>query len=58
LNERRRAALLDIDGTFIASNDAHAQAWSDAARAFGFDRTPASFRPLIGWAATASFRRS
>jgi len=43
-----RAALLDIDGTFVASNDAHASAWSDAARETGFDLAPDFFRPMIG----------
>lgn len=46
---RWRGVLLDVDGTLIDSNDAHANAWVDALRDFGFD--DASFervRPLIG----------
>ena len=43
-----RAALLDVDGTLIDSNDAHARAWSEAGAEVGhhipFDRV----RPLIG----------
>jgi phosphoglycolate phosphatase-like HAD superfamily hydrolase len=43
-----RAVLLDIDGTLIDSNDAHARAWVDAFTAHGrhveFDKV----RPLIG----------
>jgi HAD superfamily hydrolase (TIGR01509 family) len=43
-----RAAILDIDGTIVDSNDAHAQAWVDAltesGRRVSFERV----RPLIG----------
>lgn len=42
-------AILDIDGTLLLSNDAHAQAFVDAAEELGYG--PASFeeiRPLIG----------
>jgi HAD superfamily hydrolase (TIGR01509 family) len=44
-----RGVLLDIDGTLIDSNDAHASSWVDVFREFGreditFDRV----RPLIG----------
>lgn len=44
-----RGVLLDVDGTLIDSNDAHASSWADAFREFGraevdFDRV----RPLIG----------
>ena len=31
------AVLLDIDGTLLDSNDAHAQAWSDAFRESGLE---------------------
>lgn len=40
--------LLDVDGTLIDSNDAHARAWHDAFREFGFDLEYASVRRLIG----------
>ncbi len=43
-----RAVLLDVDGTLLESNDAHAAAWSDASRELGFDLGPEFFRPLIG----------
>lgn len=43
-----RAVLLDVDGTLVDSNDAHARAWVDAFAEFGrrvpFERV----RPLIG----------
>jgi HAD superfamily hydrolase (TIGR01509 family) len=42
------AVLLDIDGTLLDSNDAHAQAWSDALREAGFDIGSEVVRPLIG----------
>lgn len=44
-----QAVLLDVDGTLIDSNDAHARAWVDACREFGYDGvTFAQVRPLIG----------
>ncbi len=43
-----RAILLDIDGTLVDSNDAHAAAWSEASAEFGYDRPASFFRPLIG----------
>ncbi len=43
-----RAALLDIDGTLIDSNDAHARAWVDALADFGYDVAFSTVRPLIG----------
>jgi phosphoglycolate phosphatase-like HAD superfamily hydrolase len=43
-----RAVILDVDGTLVRSNDAHAHAWVDAfaehGHAVAFDRV----RPLIG----------
>jgi HAD superfamily hydrolase (TIGR01509 family) len=42
------AVLLDIDGTLLDSNDAHAQAWSDALREAGHDIGSEVVRPLIG----------
>ena len=40
--------LLDVDGTLIDSNGAHAQSWSDALREFGYDIAADRVRPLIG----------
>ncbi len=43
-----RAAILDIDGTLIDSNDAHAQAWVDVGKEMGYDIDFAHVRRLIG----------
>lgn len=43
-----RGVLLDIDGTLIDSNDAHARAWCDALREFGREVPFDAVRPLIG----------
>ena len=40
--------LLDIDGTLLDSNDAHAASWSDAFRAYGYQITAGDVRPLVG----------
>ncbi|HEU0299755.1 MAG TPA: HAD family hydrolase [Longimicrobium sp.] len=45
---RIRVVLLDVDGTLIDSNDAHAQAWVEVGREFGFDIDFAHVRRLIG----------
>jgi len=45
---RYDAVLLDIDGTLVDSNGAHAAAWSDAFAAHGRHRPPEQIRPLIG----------
>jgi phosphoglycolate phosphatase-like HAD superfamily hydrolase len=42
------AVLLDLDGTLLDSNDAHAQSWSDVFREAGFDIGSETVRPLIG----------
>ncbi|HEX8363634.1 MAG TPA: HAD family hydrolase [Longimicrobium sp.] len=42
------AAVLDIDGTLIDSNDAHAQAWVDVGKEMGYDIDFAHVRSLIG----------
>jgi HAD superfamily hydrolase (TIGR01509 family) len=47
-DEATQAVLLDIDGTLLDSNDAHAQAWSDALREAGLDIGSETVRPLIG----------
>src|SRR5690606_41995258 len=36
----KRAAILDIDGTLLFSNDAHAQAFLEAARELGYVTPP------------------
>ena len=45
---RYDAVLLDIDGTLVDSNGAHAAAWSDAFAAHGRHHPPEQIRPLIG----------
>lgn len=45
---RLRGVLLDVDGTLVDSNDAHARAWVDAFREFGFDSDFLRVRPMIG----------
>ena len=48
MTTRIRAAILDVDGTLVDSNDAHARAWVDAFREFGYDVPYDKVRPLIG----------
>jgi HAD superfamily hydrolase (TIGR01549 family) len=43
-----KAVLLDIDGTLIDSNDAHASAWVDVGKEFGYDIKFDHVRWLIG----------
>src|ERR687889_2156399 len=43
-----RTVLLDIDGTLIDSNDAHARAWVDSLRVHGYVVPFEQVRPLIG----------
>lgn len=43
-----RAVLLDVDGTLIDSNDAHASSWADTFREFGYEIAFDRVRPLIG----------
>jgi HAD superfamily hydrolase (TIGR01509 family) len=43
-----RVALLDIDGTLIYSNDAHARAWVAAFARYGYVVPFEQVRPLIG----------
>jgi HAD superfamily hydrolase (TIGR01509 family) len=40
--------MLDIDGTFVLSNDAQAQAWVEAFAAFGHELEFTQVRPFIG----------
>jgi HAD superfamily hydrolase (TIGR01509 family) len=48
MRSRYDAVLLDIDGTLVDSNGAHAAAWSDAFKAHGRHHPPEQVRPLIG----------
>ncbi|ADI13282.1 HAD family hydrolase [Truepera radiovictrix] len=43
-----KAVLLDVDGTLVDSNDAHARAYVDALKAYGYDVPFEKVRPLIG----------
>ena len=48
---RYRAVLLDVDGTLVDSNDAHAHAWVDALAESGRRVDVLRARPLIGMGA-------
>lgn len=43
-----KAVILDVDGTLVLSNDAHAKAWVEAFAAYGYDIAFEQVRPLIG----------
>src|SRR5689334_22622302 len=43
-----RGVLLDVDGTLLDSNDAHAQSWVEIFRRHNFDIPFERVRPLIG----------
>src|SRR5687768_15248258 len=43
-----RGVILDVDGTLVDSNDAHARAWVDALAEFGHAVAYDEVRPLIG----------
>lgn len=43
-----QAVILDVDGTLVLSNDAHAQAWVESFAAYGYDVSFEQVRPLIG----------
>jgi HAD superfamily hydrolase (TIGR01509 family) len=43
-----QGVLLDIDGTLIDSNDAHARSWVETFAEFGYDVPFEKVRPLIG----------
>ncbi|WP_013334615.1 HAD family hydrolase [Gloeothece verrucosa] len=43
-----KGVLLDVDGTLVNSNDAHAQAWVEAFKKFAYDISFEEVRPLIG----------
>ena len=40
--------ILDVDGTLVLSNDAHAHAWVEAFAAYGYEVSFEQVRPLIG----------
>jgi len=46
--KKLKAVLLDVDGTLIDSNDAHAQAWSEVLQQNGYPGTFERVRELIG----------
>lgn len=43
-----QAVILDVDGTLVLSNDAHAKAWVEAFKDFGYEVSFEQVRPLIG----------
>lgn len=43
-----KGVLLDVDGTLVDSNDAHAAAWEQAFREYGYDVPFDKLRSLIG----------
>jgi len=43
-----RGVILDVDGTLVDSNDAHARAWQDALGAYGYNPLYGEIRRLIG----------
>ena len=43
-----RGIVFDVDGTLVDSNDAHARAFVDTFRSFGYDIAFEKVRPLIG----------
>lgn len=43
-----KAVLMDIDGTLVDTNDAHAKAWVDALAEGGYNVPYGAVRPLIG----------
>lgn len=48
MGEEPRAVLLDVDGTLIDSNDAHANAWVDVCQEFGYEVPFEKVRWLVG----------
>ena len=48
VNNDFKAVLLDLDGTLVDSNDAHAHAWVEAFKRGGYDVPFAKVRSLIG----------
>jgi HAD superfamily hydrolase (TIGR01509 family) len=46
--EGTRVVLLDVDGTLVDSNDAHAMSWVETLSEFGYDVSFETVRDLIG----------
>jgi HAD superfamily hydrolase (TIGR01509 family) len=46
--ERLRGVILDVDGTLVDSNDAHARSWTDTFARFGYDVSFDEVRRRIG----------
>jgi HAD superfamily hydrolase (TIGR01509 family) len=44
----RKAVLVDVDGTLLLSNEAHAQTWSQALARYGYHVSTQRIRHLIG----------
>lgn len=47
-SSRIRAALFDVDGTLVGTNDLHAAAWREAFLRFGHDIPPPAIRFQVG----------
>lgn len=45
---RLKGVILDVDGTLVLSNDAHARAWADAFAEYDYEVPFERVRPLIG----------
>lgn len=43
-----KGVILDVDGTLVLSNDAHANAWVEAFKKFGYEVKFEEVRPLMG----------
>jgi HAD superfamily hydrolase (TIGR01509 family) len=52
-----KAVLLDVDGTLVQSNGAHAQAWARALAAYGYEVAPDTIRRWIGMGGDRVLRR-
>jgi HAD superfamily hydrolase (TIGR01509 family) len=51
-NQAVKGILLDVDGTLVLSNDAHANAWAEAFEACGYPINFTDVRSLIGMGGT------
>lgn len=43
-----RGIILDMDGTLVDTNEAHAQTWAEALKSFGYEVPVEVVRPLMG----------
>jgi HAD superfamily hydrolase (TIGR01549 family) len=48
MSQAVRGVILDMDGTLVDTNEAHAQTWVDALNSFGYEVTLDVVRPLMG----------